>query len=131
MFDLKNVPKWDPGVLEARLTNEPPLERIGATIQTFGEGGNDRGTVRVADFEMYRRLVLVFVKSPDERERVKDARLTYTFEPVGNQTILTRLVEVQPVAFWRLLQPLISRKIDADSRHEADNIKSLFPRTTA
>jgi len=127
MFDLKNVPRWDPGVVEARLTNEPPLERVGATIQTLGQGGKDRGTVRVADFEMYRRLVLAFVESQDEKGRVKDAKLTYIFEPVDNKTILTRVVEAEPVGVWKLLRPLISRAVEKDGRQEAANIKSLFP----
>jgi len=127
MFDLKNVPKWDPGVVEARLTNEPPLERVGATIQTLGQGGKDRGTVRVADFEMYRKLVLVFVEPQNEKGKVKDAKLTYVFEPMDKQTILTRVVEAEPVGFWRLLSPLISRAVEKDGQQEAANIRSLFP----
>ena len=126
MFNLKNVPKWDPGVVEARLTNEPPLERVGATIQTLGEGGKDRGTVRVSEFETYRKLVLTFVSTTGDRGRVKDAKLTYTFEPMGNQTVLTRVVEAKMVGFWRLFQPLATRRIDKDSRQEAANIKMLF-----
>ena len=127
MFDLKNVPKWDPGVFEARLMNEPPLERVGATIQTLGQGGKDRGTVRVADFEMYRRLVLAFIQPQNEKGKVKDAKLTYIFEPVDNRTILTRVVEAEPVGFWKLLRPFISRVVEKDGRQEAANIKSLFP----
>jgi len=126
MFDLKNVPKWDPGVVEARQTNEPPLERVGATIQTLGQGGSDRGLVRVAEFEMYRRVVFEFVPSPGVRERIKDAKLTYTFEPVGDKTLLTRVVEARLVGFWKLFQPLVSRKVDKDSKEEAANIMALF-----
>jgi len=127
MFDLKNVSKWDPGVVEARLTNDPPLERVGATIQTLGQGGKDRGTVRVADFEMYRRVVLTFVQPQNEKGKVKDARLTYLFEPADDKTILTRVVEAEPVGFWKLFRPLITRAVEKDSRQEAANIRSLFP----
>jgi len=128
MFDLKNVPKWDPGVVEARLTSEGPLEKVGATIETLGEGGSRRNIVRVTEFEMYRRLVLTFDPSKGPIGR---ATLTYTFEPNGNQTTLTRLVEGEFVGLWKLLAPVlgsrISKRVDEDSRQEAANIEGLFP----
>jgi len=125
MFDLKNVPKWDPGVVEARQTSAGPLERVGATIQTFSEGGRDRGTARVAEFEMYRKLVLTFVE--EAKGPLRQAKLTYTFEPDGNHTTLTRVVEAEIVGFWKLIQPYISYLVNKDSRAEAANIRALFP----
>jgi hypothetical protein len=124
MFDLKNVPKWDPGVAEARLINEGPLERIGARIQTLGQGNVDRGTVEVEEYEIGRKVVLEFVKS--QKSRFRRAKLTYTFEQKGEQTILTRLVEVELSGLSKLLQPLVTSRIQKDSDQEAAMIKTLF-----
>ncbi len=89
MFDLKSVPKWDPGVVEARQVNEGPLERVGTRIQTLGKGGVDRGTVEIAEFELGRKLGLRFLVP--EKSRVKQARLTYTSEPMeSDETVLSR-----------------------------------------
>lgn len=131
MFDLKNVPQWDPGVVEAKKTSEGPLEMVGATIQTLGEGGSDRGVARVADFEMYRRLVLTLDRT---KGPIRQARLTYTFLPRGNRTELTRTVEADIAGLWKLLGPIIGpriqRAVDADSQQEATKIKACFPART-
>ena len=128
MFDLRNVPKWDPGVVEARQTSEGPLEKVGATIQTIGEGGIDRGTARVAEFEMYRRLVLALDR---EKGPIRKLTVAYSFQPIADGTVLIRRVEGDFVGIWRLLAPIlaprISKRVDKDSRHEAANIVALFP----
>jgi len=128
MFDLRNVPKWDPGVVEARQTSEGSLEKVGATIQTLGKGGIDRGTARVAEFEMYRRLVLALDR---EKGPIRLLTVAYSFEPIADGTVLIRRVEGDFVGIWRLLAPIlaprISKRVDKDSRHEAANIVALFP----
>jgi len=103
-----------------------PIGKSGGDYTDAWRRRQGQGDGRVSEFETYRKLVLTFVSTTGDRGRVKDAKLTYTFEPMGNQTVLTRVVEAKMVGFWRLFQPLATRRIDKDSRQEAANIRRLF-----
>jgi carbon monoxide dehydrogenase subunit G len=80
---------------------------------------------RITEFEAEKKLTLKFTAGP-----VKGSTLTYSLEPVGGDTRLTRDLDMKLSGLWRLMGPILSRREVGDREAGVANIKHIIEAQT-
>jgi carbon monoxide dehydrogenase subunit G len=80
---------------------------------------------RITEFEADKKLTLKFTAGP-----VKGSRVTYSLEPVGGDTRLTRDLDMKLSGLWRLMGPILSRREVRDREAGVTNIKQILEAQT-
>lgn len=122
MAEVSNAPKWDTGILEAVQTSSGPAG-VGMTVRAMSTLGG-RGEVLdlvVTEYEPGRTLGWRF--------DVKAGRVQvhYGFESQTDGTRLTKRTDVWPKGYFRLLQPLIRRRLQkTETVADLGNVRRLL-----
>ena len=122
MADVSNAPKWDTGIVEAVQTSSGAAG-VGMTIRAVS---NLRGRLEVL------KLVVTEYEpghSLGWRFDVKAGRVQvhYGFEADGTGTRVTKRFDVWPKGYFRLLQPLIRRRLQkSEINADLGNVKRLL-----
>jgi len=116
--NLSNMPKWDPGVLEARQTSAGPFG-AGATFETTH--ANQTYSFRVIEYEVNRKYTFEFALGP-----LKGTRLSQTFETIDDKTRLTETIDPKIGGFYKLLGTYVARRLKRVDRANVDNVKFVL-----
>jgi hypothetical protein len=121
MSNVENGPKWDRGVLAARVTSEGALgigSRIEIRRQFFGR--QRVGRLQISEWEA--------AKTVEFKINVGQATATqrYTFDSFENGTKLTQTAELDFIGWWKLISPLLLRMLKRDGREDLANIKRIL-----
>ena len=121
MSNLENATKWDRGVLEAKQISDGP-SGVGAIIRTRRQfmGRQQIRQLQITEWEPNRRVGLAGTNEQ------MTAQIRYTFEPVGDRTILTGSGEVDIRGLWKVLTPIISSMGKRDNEADLANVKRLL-----
>jgi uncharacterized protein YndB with AHSA1/START domain len=117
--DPGNAPKWDPGVLDVRVTSAGPV-RVGTTLQSVHKGGTM--DITVIEYEPKVRFTLKFTRGPLEGSWVR-----YAMEPVEGNTKLTRTLNLRSSGS-RVPRQSLAAPAETPSQEAAEltNIKRLL-----
>jgi uncharacterized protein YndB with AHSA1/START domain len=124
LTDFQNTPKWDIGVLETRQTSEGPAG-LGTTFENIGPflGRSAVREYKVTEYEPNRRVT---VKLITPAKFVKQAEVSYTFEPVKNGTKLSFTGGIEFGGFFKLIQPILLQRAKKDGQGDLENLKRLM-----
>ena len=103
--DTANDPRWDLDAVDVQKTSEGPIG-VGTTF-TVGIQfmGRRDARWRVTEFEPDRREVIEVQAEPFS------PTLTYLFDATDGGTRFTRLIEIRPRGYVRVLAPVVRRMI--------------------
>jgi uncharacterized protein YndB with AHSA1/START domain len=122
--DPRNTSKWDPGVLDVRVTSAGPVG-VGTTLQSVHKGG--AMDIAVIEYEPKERFVLKFTRGPLEGSWVR-----YAMEPVDGNTKLTRTLNLRSSGSRAPRQPLVAHEeTPLQEAAELTNIKRILEAPTA
>ena len=119
--DVENMPKWDRGVLEARLTSEGP-PGVGSTVQIRRQmlGRQRIANLRVSEYMPNRILAI------KGRRGQMTSQTGFTFKPVDGGTRLTQTSEIELAGWWKLITPILVLMLERDGREDHANIKRIM-----
>jgi uncharacterized protein YndB with AHSA1/START domain len=102
--DLSNMPKWNPEVLEPKLTSAGPLG-VGATAQFSAKMRNTTMTIsiRVTEYEPNRRISFEHISGP-----LKGTIESDSVETIEGKTRFTRTADLRYSGFYKLVGPFIT-----------------------
>jgi uncharacterized protein YndB with AHSA1/START domain len=128
LTDFQNTPKWDIGVLETRHTSEGP-RGLGTTFQNIGPflGRNAVREYKVTEYEPNKKVT---VKLITPAMSIRQAEVSYTFEPAENGTKLTFTGGIEFGGFFKLIQPILLQRAKRDGQGDLDNLKRLIEAQT-
>jgi uncharacterized membrane protein len=123
LTDFQNTPKWDIGVLETRLTSSGPAG-LGTTFQNVGPflGQNAVREYRVTEYEPNRRVKVELI-TPSRL--IQNAEVSYSLAHTDNGTNLTFVGSLELTPPFRLLQPILLRRVARDGEGDLANLKRL------
>jgi len=123
--NVENVPKWDRGVLEARVTSEGPIG-VGSTAQTRRQllGWQRIGKLRVSEY-VPNRIIALQASLGSIKGQIR-----YAFEPVEGGTRMTGSAEVELGGWWKLITPILIPMLERDGREDMANIKRIMEVST-
>lgn len=124
LTDFQNTPKWDIGVLETRKTSEGPAG-LGTTFQNIGPflGRTSFREYKVTEYEPPKKVT---VKLMTPAKFIRNAEVTYIFEPAQNGTRLSFVGGVEMGGFFKLFQPILLRRAKKDGQGDLANLKRLL-----
>ena len=124
LTDFQNTPKWDIGVLETRQTSEGPAGK-GTTFQNTGPflGRNSVREYMVTEYEPNKKVRVTLV-TPDKF--IRQAEVSYTFEPAKNGTKLTFTGGIEFSGFFKLVQPMLLQRAKRNGQGDLGNLKRLM-----
>ena len=120
MSDLSNVPKWDTSISEVRQTSAGPLG-VGSTCDYKEKMRNTTVSMRVTEYEPNRRLSFEHTSGP-----FKGSTLTYSLEIIEEKTRVTRTDDLKLSGFYKLLGPLVARRMKRGIAAGFGNLKRLL-----
>jgi uncharacterized membrane protein len=122
----ENVPKWDRGVLAARIVSSGPVG-VGTQIETQRQffGGVRVGKVEISEWKPLQTVAFQMNLGGAA------ARQRYKFESIEGRTRLTVLVELAFLGWWKLIAPMLSSMLRRDERDDLANIKRILESTPA
>jgi len=121
LTSVENASKWDTGIVEARQTSDGPVG-LGTIIEAVSESRNKRRTlkVEVTEYDLNKRVAWTIADAG-----FGSGKTIYNFEPVGSGTKLSKSSEVELKRFFKLLTPIIRRRLTKDEIIlDLDNIKN-------
>lgn len=118
--DIRNDPTWHTDVLEAQSSTD--LVDLGTvfTVKVKPSMGVSEGTITVSRFESGR--LIEFQGKMGKMNPV----VTNICVPDGNNTRVTRRVEIEPPGMMRLMSPMIKRMIAKANDGFLANLKRLL-----
>ena len=121
MSHVENGPKWDRGVLAARVTSEGALG-VGSRIEIYRRFfGRERiGRIQISEWQPQKTVAF------QTKLGQVTANQRYTFESLGNGTQLTQTAELDFVGWWKLVDPLLIRMLTRDGQEDLANIKRIL-----
>ena len=121
LSNVENMPKWDKGVLEARLTSEGPVG-VGSTVQIVRQFLGRRRIVNLRVSEYVPNRILAIQGSLGQIT----AQTGFTFEAVEGRTRLTQTSEIE-ISGWReLIVTILMPMLERDGRQDFTNIKRIM-----
>lgn len=110
LTSVENASKWDTNIVEAKQTSDGPVG-LGTTVEAVSESRGKRRIlkVEVTEYEMNKRVAWTVVDP-----RLGTGKSIYTFESVGSGTRLSKLSEVEPKGFFKLLTPIIRHRFNKE-----------------
>lgn len=126
MSTVEDIPTWDIGVLDARLTSGGLLG-VGATIETRRQffGRKRVGKVQITEWQPPRMAAF--------QMKLEQATATqsYLIEPLENGTRLTVTAELIFNGWWKWVAPLMARMLKRDESGDLANIKRILENMSA
>ncbi len=121
MSDIENAPKWDRGILAARVTSDGALD-VGSRIETRRQFfGRERiGRLEISEWQPAKTVAFQIKLGQ------ATANQRYTFDSLEKGTVLTQTVELNFVGWWKLVAPLLVRMLKRDGKEDLDNIKRIL-----
>jgi len=121
LVDSKNQPKWDSGLLEARLTPEGPVG-VGTRITEVRKlmGRSSENTGEVIEFEPNVRITRKSVDMP------MTVLGTVTFSATPQGTKVNWKWDLQPKGFYALVGPMIASTMKKSSENSLRGLKDLL-----
>ncbi|MGD0804292.1 MAG: SRPBCC family protein [Candidatus Bathyarchaeia archaeon] len=116
--DLSNVPKWEPGVLEARLTSSGPIG-VGSTCEIIRK--DMTLPQRCIEYEPNRKLSFVVTSGP-----AKGTVVGFGVEAVEGKTRFTSADDVKFDGFYRLLAPFVTGGLRREGVATVGNVKRVL-----
>ena len=120
----ENAPKWDRGVLAARVISDGPLG-VGTEVETRS---NFFGRERIGKVQVTTWLPLRKIGMKNLLGQVKGEQ-SYSFEPLENGTKLIMDAEIDSVGWWKLIASILLRKLKSDGEADLANIKRILETT--
>ena len=124
LTDFKNTPKWDLGVHETRKTSAGPTG-LGMTFQNIGPFLG-RESVREYEVTEYEPNKKVTVKLITPVKYIRQAEVSYTFEPTQSGTILISTGGIEFSGFFKLLQPILLKRAKKSGQGDLANLKRII-----
>lgn len=122
MYDVKNWPEWQGGLLEAEVTKKTP-EVVGSTyrgVQHF-LGQRMEWTAETTAFEPYKSGSMRIVSGPQTIDQ------TTTYEEVEGGTKVTIVGEGEPArGLFRLAGPVVVRMYEREVQRSLDLLKDIL-----
>jgi len=124
LTEFRNTPKWDIGVLETKQISEGPAG-LGTTFQNIGPflGRNSVREYKVTEYEPNKKVA---VKSITQEKFIRQAEVSYTFNPTKNGTKLTFTGMIEFGGFFKLIQPILLQRAKRDGQGDLFNLKRLI-----
>jgi uncharacterized protein YndB with AHSA1/START domain len=126
LVDTKNQPKWDTGLLEARLTPDGPV-RVGTRITEVRKfmGRTSENTGEVIEFVPNARITRKSVDMP------MTVLGTVTFAATPQGTKVSWRWDLQSKSFFALAVPIIANSMKKGSETSLRGLKDLLERSDA
>jgi uncharacterized protein YndB with AHSA1/START domain len=121
--DPHSASVWGRGVSDLVITSNGPVG-LDSTLRLRMSGSEMEA--RIIAFEPEKKLTLEFMAGP-----VRGSKLTYSLEPLGGKTRLTRDLEMRLSGIWRLMQPVLTRREIRDREMGVANIKRILEAETS
>ena len=117
----ENGPKWDRGVLAARVTSDGPLG-IGATIEIRRQllGRVRIGKIQISNWQPPRLVTL------QTKLGQATASQSYIFESLENGTKLRTDVNLDLIGWWKWIAPILVPMLKRDGEADLANIKRIL-----
>ena len=124
LTEFRNTPKWDIGVLETKQISEGPAG-LGTTFQNIGPflGRNAVREYKVTEYEPNKKVA---VKLITQEKFIRQAEVSYTFNPAKNGTKLTFMGMIEFSGFFKLIQPILLQRAKRDGQGDLFNLKRLI-----
>lgn len=122
LADVTNEAKWNPWAKWVRKLGDGPIgpgSVFRGSYQSFGELDQD-----LIDFEPPRRLTYHSVP-----RLMKDARMTFELEAVGDSTRVKVIGVARPAGLMRLMEPMMVLRMRPHMRDVSEGIKRELERT--
>jgi uncharacterized membrane protein len=117
---FENVPLWNYAIAETRKITDGPV-RVGSRYrQTRTLPTRSEETFAVTEFEPVHTLSIGGALGPF------DGEIRYLLEPVGDATILTNTMALQPSGALRLVAPLAAPRVKAAVAANLDTLKQIL-----
>ena len=121
VIDFPNGPKWDPGLLECKVTSEGPLS-VGSTVQSRRTTrGANLVVFRVTEYEPGRKFAAE-VMSP---RAMRGSRHMETLESVEGKTKYSIAWDLKVNGLYSLLGPLLARSSKKLAETQVGNLKRM------
>jgi uncharacterized protein YndB with AHSA1/START domain len=119
--DPKKQPLWQTGSVESEQISEGPVG-VGTTFRGVGHflGRRIEGTSEITHYEPNRRVDIKMALGPMELEE------SDIFEPVGDGTRVTFILEGESGGFFKLAEPLVIRMTQREYQKSLENLKDLL-----
>jgi hypothetical protein len=121
----ENTPKWDRGVLAARITSDGPLG-VGTTIETRRQflGRVRVGKIQVSDWQPLR--IVTFQAKLGQAT----ATQSYILESIENGTKLMMIADLDLIGWWKWIAPLLVPMLKRDGEADLANLKRILENMT-
>jgi uncharacterized protein YndB with AHSA1/START domain len=115
--DISNPKKWkvDPNAIGARYTSTGPLG-VGTTGEIIYP--KQTLTLRYLEYEPNRKVTVEFTSGP-----INGTRATFVTETVEGKTKLTRTDDVKAAGFYKLMGPMVARRLKKIGEDDVAGIK--------
>ncbi len=121
MSKIEDIPAWDIGVVDARITSEGLLG-VGSTIETRRQffGRQRVGKVQITEWQPPRMAAF--------QMKLEQATATqrYLIEPLEHGTKLTVVAELLFNGWWKWVAPVMARMLKRDESGDLANIKRIM-----
>ena len=122
--DVEKMTKYDPDLLETKVTSPGPLGVGSTSTSRRSDGGTY--TFRVLEFEPNRRFYIEATSGEGRGAALRGTKMGYGLEPVGGKTKLDAVWDVKLHGFYRLMGPLVSRSAKKTAETQVSNIKRML-----
>ena len=120
--DFPNGPKWDPGLIECKVTSEGPLG-VGTTLQSKRKTrGANLIMWRVAEYEPGRKITAE-VTAP---QMIRGSRNTMTLEGSEGKTKFSVAWDMKLNGFYSLLRPFMASSVRKTAETQVGNAKRVL-----
>jgi uncharacterized membrane protein len=120
LADFENVPRWNYAIAETRKITDGPVGVGTRYRQTRTLPTRSEETFAVTEFEPVHRISIDGALGPFEGE------IRYLLEPLGNATVITNTMTLQPSGPLRLVAPLAAPRVKAAVATNLDVLKQLL-----
>ena len=119
--DPRNNPKWQPGILDSRVTPDEPTH-LGTQITDVRSllGRKIEVTSEVTEFEPNKLIRLKSTSGPIP------FRGYITFEPVSGGTKVNFLAEAEPTGFFKLAEGMFAGNLKKELEASFNKLKELL-----
>jgi carbon monoxide dehydrogenase subunit G len=121
--DVEKMVKFDPGVLEVKVTSAGP-NGVGTTAMSKRSDGVY--TFRCTEYELNRRFFLEFTSEKGRGAALRGTREGVVLEPMDGKTKLDSVWDLKLNGFYRLMGPMLSRSVKKQSEALVGNIKRMI-----
>lgn len=117
---LENVPRWNYAIAETRKITDGPVGVGSRYRQTRTIPARSEEAFAITEFEPVRILSIGGGLGPF------DGEVRYLLEPLGNATVLTNTMTLQPSGPLRLVAPLAAPRVKAAVAANLDTLKQIL-----